>query len=103
MREEIEVLRALEPLYRVWGGYEGEGLVIRSEEPVDFYPDGKVVNVVPVESLSQAVKYANVATKTVGIYPPERRRELRDRVDVSGRAGRLHFGVRDGVAAGFAA
>ena len=87
LREEIEVLRALAPLYRVWGGYEGEGLVIRSEEPVDFYPDGKVVNVVPVESLSQAVKYANVATKTVGIYPPQRRREFRDRLMSAGVQG----------------
>ncbi len=87
LREEIEVLRALEPTYRVWGGYAGEGLVIRSEEPVEFYPDGKVVNVVPVKSLESAVRYANVATKTVGIYPSERRASLRDALMSAGVQG----------------
>jgi Acyl-CoA reductase (LuxC) len=87
IREEIEVLRAMEPLYRVWGGYEGEGLVIRSDEPVEFYPDGKVVNVVPVRSLESAVRYANVATKTVGIYPGERRASLRDALMSAGVQG----------------
>jgi hypothetical protein len=87
LREQIEVLRAMEPIYRVWGGYEGEGLVIRSEEPVEFYPDGKVVNVVPVKSLESAVRYANVATKTVGIYPSERRVALRDALMSAGVQG----------------
>jgi hypothetical protein len=87
LREEIEVLRAMEPVYRVWGGYEGEGLVIRSDEPVEFYPDGKVVNVVPVKSLESAVRYANVATKTVGIYPTERRASLRDALMSAGVQG----------------
>ncbi|MFF0044685.1 acyl-CoA reductase, partial [Streptomyces mirabilis] len=48
LREEIDVLRSLAPDYQVWGGYDGRGLVIRSPEPVDFHPDGKIVNVVPV-------------------------------------------------------
>jgi hypothetical protein len=87
LREEIEVLRAMEPVYRVWGGYEGEGLVIRSDEPVEFYPDGKVVNVVPVKSLESAVRYANVATKTVGIYPTERRASLRNALMSAGVQG----------------
>jgi hypothetical protein len=38
LRDEIDGLRDMEPHYRVWGGYEGKGLVIRSEEPVDFHP-----------------------------------------------------------------
>jgi len=62
LRDEIDGLRDMEPHYRVWGGYEGRGLVIRSEEPVDFHPDGRVVNVVPVASLDEAVQRANVAT-----------------------------------------
>ena len=43
LRDEIDGLRDMQPHYRVWGGYEGNGLVIRSEEPVDFHPDGRVV------------------------------------------------------------
>ena len=52
--------------------------MIRSEQPVDFYPDRKVVNVVPVASLRDAVQYANVATQTVGVYPAARKAEVRD-------------------------
>ncbi|MFF1445144.1 hypothetical protein [Streptomyces sp. NPDC058295] len=68
--EEIDVLRSLAPEYRVWGGYDGRGLVIRSPEPVDFHPDGKIVDVVPVAELTEAVGHAGVATLTVGVYPP---------------------------------
>ncbi len=78
LREEIDSLRGLEPMFRVWGSYDGKGLVIRSDEPVDFYPDGKIVNVVRVKSLVEATKYANVATQTVGVYPSSRKAEIRD-------------------------
>jgi hypothetical protein len=78
LREEIEALRGLEPEYRVWGRYDGTGLVIRSDEPVSFYPSGRVVNVVAVDRLADAVRHVSVATQTVGIYPDARRAELRD-------------------------
>lgn len=84
LRDEIDGLRGMEPHYRVWGGCEGRGLVIRSEEPVDFHPDGRVVNVVPVASLSAATHHANVATQTVGVYPPARKAELRDALAAAG-------------------
>src|SRR6185369_17137973 len=38
LREEISVLKQLAPEYAVWGSFDGSGLVIRSEAPVDFYP-----------------------------------------------------------------
>lgn len=78
VQDEVEVLRGLEPYYRMWGDYSGSGLVIRSEDPVDFYPTSKTVNVVSVPSLLEAVGSANVATQTVGIYPAHRVPELRD-------------------------
>ena len=78
IRDDVEVLRHLHPAYRVWGGYKGEGLVVRSEDPVDFHPDGKTVNVVPVASLADAIQFVTTATQTVGVYPPFRRAELRD-------------------------
>lgn len=84
LRDEIDGLRDMEPHYRVWGGYEGRGLVIRSEEPVDFHPDGRVVNVVPVASLEEAVQRANVATQTVGVFPPSRKAALRNALAASG-------------------
>src|SRR5262249_43427495 len=44
--EEVDGLRHLEPDYRVWGRSDGSGLIVRSSEPVDFYPDCRTVNVV---------------------------------------------------------
>lgn len=84
LREEVEGLRGLEPDYRIFGGYEGKGLVIRSDDPVDFYPDGKMVNVVRVEKLTDAVQYATVATQTVGVYPYHRKLEVRDLMPAMG-------------------
>lgn len=87
--------------YQVWGRYDGSGLVIRSEEPVEFHPDGRVVNVVPVQSLADAVRYANVATQTVGIYPSARKASLRNalaamgtqRIVELGNAGSMEVGI----------
>lgn len=78
LQSEIECLRGLEPVYRVWGDYSGAGLVVRSDEPVDFYPVSKTVNVVVVPSLQEAVRHANVATQTVGVFPASRVAALRD-------------------------
>ena len=101
MRDEIDGLRGMEPFYRVWGKYDGSGVVIRSEEPVDFYPDGRVVNVVPVANLADAVRHANVATQTVGIHPATRKAQLRDalaamgtqRIVELGQAGMVETGI----------
>jgi hypothetical protein len=78
IRDELDGLRAFEDEYRVFGGYEGRGLVVRSDAPVDFYPDNKIVNVVRVKDLRDAVRHVSVATQTVGVYPARRRIEMRD-------------------------
>lgn len=101
LRDEIDGLRGMDPYYRVWGKYDGSGVVIRSEEPVDFHPDGRVVNVVPVTDLALAVRHANVATQTVGIYPSERKTKLRNalaamgtqRIVELGNAGNMEVGI----------
>ena len=84
MREEIEVLRMMDDSYRVWGTFDGAGMVILSDEPVGFHPTGKTANVVHVASLDDAVRHVNVATQTIGIYPPERKLKLRDRIASAG-------------------
>lgn len=84
MREEIEALRDLDPDFRVFGKLNGEGVVIRSDEPVNFHPDGRVVNVVPVARLEDAIGKANVATQTVGVYPASRKQALRDALAARG-------------------
>ena len=84
LAEAVDALRALEPLYRVWGDAKGGGMVIRSDEPVEFYPDRKTVNVVPVKSLGDAVRFTNIATQTVGVYPDAQKAELRDALCAAG-------------------
>jgi hypothetical protein len=100
LREEIDGLRGMEDFYRVWGGYEGPGVVIRSEDPVEFHPDGRVVNVVPVTSLADAVRFANVATQTVGVYPSSRKAGLRDALAAAGVQRVVELGGAGGVETG---
>jgi hypothetical protein len=98
IRDEVDVLRLLEPEFRVWGDYSGSGLIVRSEEPVTFFPDGRTVNVVPVESLASAVRFANVATQTVGVYPAQRKAALRDRLADRGAQRVTVLGELEGAA-----
>ena len=53
LREEIDGLRGMDDFYRVWGDYAGSGVVIRSDDPVDFHPDFRTVNVIPVSDLER--------------------------------------------------
>lgn len=100
MREEIDGLRGMEDYYRVWGDYRGQGVVIRSEEPVEFHPDGRVVNVIPVRSLDEGVAHANVATQTVGVYPEARKTELRNALAAMGVQRVVQLGSAGAVEAG---
>ncbi|WP_329409044.1 long-chain-fatty-acyl-CoA reductase [Nocardia vinacea] len=86
IRDEIEVLRDLAPYAQVFGRYDGHGLVVRTEEPVDFHPENKVANVVPVAKLEHALERINVATQSVGVYPASRKPGLRDRLASAGAA-----------------
>jgi hypothetical protein len=83
LREEIQVMEAMGDL-KIWGGFDGRGLVILSDRPVEFHPTNKTSNVVMVGSLEDAVRYVNVATQTIGIYPDERKAQLRDRLASAG-------------------
>src|ERR1700733_9020301 len=96
LAEEVDSMRLMDDEFGVWGIGDGSGLVVRSDEPVDFHPINKTANVVQVKSLDDALKYVNVATQTVGVYPPARQVELRDGL-ASGGAQRI---VRLGDAGG---
>jgi hypothetical protein len=80
LREQIDALVMLDDEFRVWGKTDGKGLVVRSDEPVDFHPINKTANVVRVDSLDDAIRYVNVATQTVGFYPHQRMPDYRDRL-----------------------
>lgn len=97
IREEVEILGQMEPIYAVFGSYDGRGLVVRSDEPVGFHPTCKTVNVVQVGKLLDAVRYTTVATQTVGIWPPGRKRELRDALACAGAQRIVTLGEVNGL------
>ena len=100
LREEIDGLRGMDDFYRVWGDYAGSGVVIRSDDPVDFHPDFRTVNVIPVSDLGDGVAHANVATQTVGVYPPERKESLRDSLAAMGVQRVVRLGSAGSVETG---
>jgi len=105
-REEIEMLGLMDDEAKLWGKPDGRGLVILTDEPVDFHPSNKTANVVHVASLDGAIRYVNVATQTIGMFPPERKRAMRDRlasagaqrvVRLGGAAKHVMGGAHDGM------
>jgi Acyl-CoA reductase (LuxC) len=92
LREQVESLMMMDDEYGVWGKTDGKGLVIRSDEPVDFHPINKTANVVRVDRLDDAVKWINVATQTCGFYPFARISDYRDRLASGGAQRVVHLG-----------
>jgi hypothetical protein len=92
LKEQIDALAMLDDEYRLWGKADGKGVVIRSDEPVDFHPINKTANVVRVNALDDAMKYINVATQTVGFFPFERIADYRDRLASGGAQRVTHLG-----------
>jgi hypothetical protein len=89
IRADVAAMRAMPSLYRVWGSYDGTGLIVRSDEPVDFYPDARTVNVVRLDDVRDAYQYINVATQTIGVYPPELKSEIRNDLASIGGVDRI--------------
>ncbi|MCJ2180836.1 acyl-CoA reductase [Novosphingobium album (ex Hu et al. 2023)] len=83
IKDEVDMLALMDEA-KVWGSFDGRGLVVLTEEPVGFHPSNKTANVVHVPSLEQAVRHVNVATQTIGVYPGSRKRALRDRLASAG-------------------
>jgi hypothetical protein len=101
VREEIRALDSMSDLADVFGSDDGSGLVVLTDEPVDFHPTAKTVNVVAVSSLDAACEYVNVATQTVGIYPAARAAGLRDQLAARGMQRLVPLGEVIAVGPGF--
>jgi hypothetical protein len=99
VRDEVEVMNAMGDV-KVWGGFDGRGLVILSDQPVEFLPSNKTSNVVMVDSLDDAVRYVNVATQTIGVYPHRRKAQLRDRLASAGAQRLCRLGTANAHALG---
>ncbi|MED5815333.1 acyl-CoA reductase [Mycolicibacterium sp. 050232] len=100
IRDEVEVMGAMGDELEVFGRFDGRGMVLLSDVPVDFHPSNKISNVVMVPSLQDAVRYVNVATQTVGVYPYGRKAELRDAVAGGGAQRVCRVGTANGHVAG---
>lgn len=96
IRDEIEVMQAMGDEVKIFGRLDGHGIVLLSDRPVDFHPANKTSNVVIVNSLDDAVKYVNVATQTIGVYPYERKAQLRDKLASAGGQRVCRVGTANG-------
>jgi hypothetical protein len=99
IRDEVEMLSLMED-GQFWGTFDGSGLVVLTDEPVGFHPDNKTVNVVHVAALADAVRFANVATQTVGVYPYDRKAELRDGLASMGAQRVVQLGKASSIVLG---
>jgi hypothetical protein len=88
LRADIDGLRATPDFYEVIGGRDDEGAIIVSklDDVVDFYPrlSGRVANLVPIDDLSDAARFVNAYTQTVGVYPDALKQQLRDELPLHG-------------------
>jgi hypothetical protein len=88
LRDDIRALRSTPDFYQVIGGREDEGALIISklDDVVEFYPrlSGRVANLVPMDDISDAGKYVNAYTQTVGVYPESLKLKLRDELPLYG-------------------
>lgn len=88
LRANIDGLRATPDFYDIIGGRDDEGAIIVSkiDDVVDFYPSlsGRVANLVPIDDVSDAFRFVNSYTQTVGIYPEALKYRLRDELPLFG-------------------
>jgi Acyl-CoA reductase (LuxC) len=87
LREELDGLRFSSD-FKIVGGRSSEGAVIVSqrEEVVDFSDrlDCRVANIVPIDSVEDALSYLTIDTQTIGIYPDALKQRLRDECAMRG-------------------
>jgi Acyl-CoA reductase (LuxC) len=81
LRDEIAGMLTV-PYFKVIGclGNEGGVIVSQDDEMVDFvdYIGGRVINLVPVNQVEDALKYVTVHTQTIGIFPDGLKDRVRD-------------------------
>jgi len=74
--------------------------MITDEFDILEHPASRLVVVRPVNSLDDALKYVNQNVSAVGVFPEERRLELKDRILARGVSSVLPLGQCEKVFAG---
>jgi hypothetical protein len=87
LKAELDGIRYSDD-FRVIGGKTNEGAVVvsRSAEAVDFADrlDCRVANIVPVDTIADALRRMTIHTQTIGIYPDELKVQVRDECALRG-------------------
>lgn len=87
LQAELDALSLDDTFFRVIGDTDKGGAVVsRVAEPVDFATDlnNRIVNLVPVQDLTDVCSWVTEETQTVGIYPEALRQRLRDPFALAG-------------------
>lgn len=88
VRAELKALIMDDTYYRLIGRNDGRGAIIVSQESeaVDWAPKlcGRVANLVPIDSIDQAIREMNSYTQTVGVYPDSLKAGIRDALAIQG-------------------
>ena len=108
LAEEIQALRLFGEYEIVGCGREGGVIVSPTSEPVDFSRllANRISNLVPVNDMEVPIRSINAYTQTIGVFPEELKREIRDRcvfhgaqrlVSLGYAACAAHAGPHDGI------
>ena len=88
LKANLEATRLQDDWYRVIGGEQEEGAVIVSliAEPVSFAAslNDRVLNIVPIDTMDEALRACDSYTQTIGIYPEHLKDDLRDKLPLYG-------------------
>jgi Acyl-CoA reductase (LuxC) len=81
LAQEIQALRMMDDHTVIGAGREGGVIVSTGGEPVDFAPllQNRIANLVPFDSIDVPVRSVNAYTQTIGVFPEELKRAIRDR------------------------
>ena len=87
LEAEMAAIIDEDDFYHVEGDTLGGGFVVsKFNDRVEFFDklNNRVVNFVPVDDLTDVIKWCDDTTQTVGLYPESRRAELRDAFALAG-------------------
>ncbi|RYD90335.1 MAG: long-chain-fatty-acyl-CoA reductase, partial [Sphingomonadales bacterium] len=88
VRAELKALIMDDTYYKLIGRNDGRGAIIVSQESeaVEWAPKlcGRVANLVPIDSIDEAIREMNSYTQTVGVYPDSLKADIRDALAIQG-------------------
>lgn len=87
LEAEMDAILDQDDFYHVEGDSLAGGFIVsKFNDRVEFFDklNNRIVNIVPVDDLSDVIKWCDDTTQTVGLYPESRRAGLRDAFALAG-------------------